>query len=64
MKTVHATAHGPVSITEASRHGRAWPHITLELAENGVCMVVLLVCEVVALWWLLTAMYFAPWPVS
>lgn len=64
MKTVHATAHGPVSITKAHGDRWSWPNGALRFVENTVCMAVLLVCEVVVLGALLTAIYFAPWPVT
>jgi len=36
----------------------------LMVGANTISMVVLLACEVVMLWVLLTAIYFAPWPVQ
>ncbi len=64
MKTTHATSHWPVSTTQSHYHRRVLSYDALMVGANTISMVVLLACEVVMLWVLLTAIYFAPWPVQ
>ncbi|HEX6509898.1 MAG TPA: hypothetical protein VF221_19910 [Chloroflexota bacterium] len=64
MKTAHATAHGTTVIPELAGHRQSMPHDALVLAERTASAAVLLTCEVVILWVLISSIYFSTWPVG
>lgn len=63
MKTAHATIHGTMSPVDMHGRQRITLHGAVVRVEQAVIMSVLLSCEFVILWLLISSMYLSEWPV-
>lgn len=63
MKTGHALTHGMPVFPEKGGHMGSTAHRAIAIAESTVWALVLLACEAVVLWILLSSIYFSAWPV-